>query len=166
VVSAKLPGRRHACRLVIPSGLRPGDRFQLSIPHVRRNSSSSSSSTSRTGTDVPQTDRSHGESALTDHSSTRLDDETEAFIAALPEEMREQVRQERAAQTATLGEMASSNSHTNNNQTPRPQLFSFTIPHDAIAGTTVQTQGPNGEAVSVYIPEGVQAGEVIGVPLS
>lgn len=160
VVSAKLPGRRSACRLVIPNGLGPGDRFQISIPHVRRNSSraiinTSSPNNITNSQGLPSTNQDV-------NYTPRLDDETESFIAALPEEMREQVRQERAAQAAMLGEMESSQSHTNS---MRPKLLEFTVPDDATPGSTVQTQGPNGESISVYIPEGIEAGEVICIPV-
>jgi hypothetical protein len=152
-VNARLPGRRTPCRLVIPNGLGPGDHFQISIPHVRRGS-------------TPRTpiNNAFANSTTNNHGDTPpvLDAETEAFIAALPEEMRDQVRQERAAQAAMLGEMSSTQRQEHFTS---QNIFSFTVPQGVTPGSTVQTQGPNGESVLVYIPEGVEAGEVIGVPL-
>ena len=141
---------------VAPPGSKPGDNIgvpndpsplTISMSTLARHSSQMSANS-------PQPPRSSMSGA-----------EREAFLAALPDDIRNEVlEEERREEAARAGTQQAANCHPSQNN--NGGLIHVRVPHGARTGDIFPVVLPNGAAVNVKVPLHFTPGGVIGIPAS
>ena len=165
-------GRRNYLRAQVPLGSRPGDSFLVELPDGSRTSvvvpdgvaPGDELSVPYIASEGSSQGNSEGASQIRLSDAevlSQLTEEEKSFIDALPPEVRsDAIEEKRASLQRALGE-SQGRAAVSSEQV---KVVQVEVPAGVVAGQEFRVMMPDGRAVMVMVPPGVQPGETIGLP--